>query len=359
MEVLAIDWENIDSRFVRDDAYEGINAPKWVDFLALEDPTNEESFFCRPDCRHPKSLADFRLHRSSSKSKRDRQKVVWLLRSSSKSAATPLREMNGRELKSKGRLLVSLSEASLAELSSPKKAESPYRHTPFLDAECENRDPNNPASVNSARKGKCTNELKVEKQDRRQNLFQRPAAVMKERKLGKPEPETPTKGPPPLRSVHSARNLFAGRDILNQISEFCTELKKLALNTETAKSITAAKERLVKENKRDGTEAASSTDENQRKKPLNSSWKMVDGKMGGQRPEWKITGKVNGRGDGSSNGIRSAPPTPQKFPPHPSALKPPMASPLKSSSTTSISMGERIRSLKQSLPSRKMRAAAP
>lgn len=53
MEVLAIDWENIDSRFVRDDAYEGINAPKWVDFLALEDPTNEESFFCRPGELHP------------------------------------------------------------------------------------------------------------------------------------------------------------------------------------------------------------------------------------------------------------------------------------------------------------------
>lgn len=33
---------------------------------------------------------------------------------------------------------------------------------------------------------------------------------------------------PRLKSTLSARNLFAGRDILNQISEFCHELKKLA-----------------------------------------------------------------------------------------------------------------------------------
>lgn len=33
---------------------------------------------------------------------------------------------------------------------------------------------------------------------------------------------------PRLRSTLSARNLFAGRDILNQISDFCHELKKLA-----------------------------------------------------------------------------------------------------------------------------------
>lgn len=33
---------------------------------------------------------------------------------------------------------------------------------------------------------------------------------------------------PKLKSTLSARNLFAGRDILHQISEFCHELKKLA-----------------------------------------------------------------------------------------------------------------------------------
>lgn len=33
---------------------------------------------------------------------------------------------------------------------------------------------------------------------------------------------------PSLRSTISAKNLFAGRPILNQITEFCNELKKLA-----------------------------------------------------------------------------------------------------------------------------------
>ncbi|KAF3773133.1 hypothetical protein EJ110_NYTH56062 [Nymphaea thermarum] len=376
MEVLAIDWDNIDSRFIRDDAYEGINAPKWVDFLAPEDPTDEESFFCRPDCQHPKSLADFHLQRSSSKFKHGRQTRASLLRSSSKSeATTPLREMNGREPRSKSRVLVSSSVTSLAELRSPKKTKAPYQ-TPFTESECENRNPNSPASVNSVRKGKFTNEFKVEKQVQRQNLVQRPAAAMKERKSEKPEPETPSKAPP-LRSTHSARNLFAGRDILSQISEFCTELKKLALNgnraaglpvkPETAKPTTPAKERSGKESSEAGTAAAgsSSTDENQRRKPLNSSRKdrgensskKVEGKVGGHRPEWKITGKVNGGSSSSSKGVRSAPPTPQKFPPHPSALKPPLASPLKSSSTRSISMEERIRSLQESSPNGKMRSA--
>lgn len=34
---------------------------------------------------------------------------------------------------------------------------------------------------------------------------------------------------PSLRSTLSAKNLFAGRPILNQITEFCNELKKLAI----------------------------------------------------------------------------------------------------------------------------------
>lgn len=36
---------------------------------------------------------------------------------------------------------------------------------------------------------------------------------------------------PMLKSTLSARNLFAGRDILNQITDFCNELKRLAMRT--------------------------------------------------------------------------------------------------------------------------------
>lgn len=42
-----------------------------------------------------------------------------------------------------------------------------------------------------------------------------------------------------LRSTMSARNLFSGKDILGQISEFCNEIKKLAVGRE--KSSAAAK----------------------------------------------------------------------------------------------------------------------
>ena len=34
-----------------------------------------------------------------------------------------------------------------------------------------------------------------------------------------------------LKSTLSARNLFAGRDILNQVTEFCNEMKRLATRT--------------------------------------------------------------------------------------------------------------------------------
>lgn len=33
-----------------------------------------------------------------------------------------------------------------------------------------------------------------------------------------------------LKSTNSARNLFGGREIFSQLTEFCSELKKLALN---------------------------------------------------------------------------------------------------------------------------------
>lgn len=48
MEVAVIDWKSIDSRFVKDEVYENINAPQWVDFSAPDASVNDESWFCRP-----------------------------------------------------------------------------------------------------------------------------------------------------------------------------------------------------------------------------------------------------------------------------------------------------------------------
>lgn len=40
-----------------------------------------------------------------------------------------------------------------------------------------------------------------------------------------------------LRSTLSARNLFAGRDLLNQFSDFCSDLKKLALRVKERENV--------------------------------------------------------------------------------------------------------------------------
>jgi hypothetical protein len=48
MEPAKIDWKRIDSVFVEDRLYENLNAPKWFDFFAPEDSTDDEAWFCRP-----------------------------------------------------------------------------------------------------------------------------------------------------------------------------------------------------------------------------------------------------------------------------------------------------------------------
>lgn len=42
---------------------------------------------------------------------------------------------------------------------------------------------------------------------------------------------------PTLKSTLSSRNLFVGRDILNQITEFCNELKRMATRTRERENI--------------------------------------------------------------------------------------------------------------------------
>lgn len=48
MEVAVIDWKSLDSRFVRDEVYENINAPQWVDFSAPDAAVDDVAWFCRP-----------------------------------------------------------------------------------------------------------------------------------------------------------------------------------------------------------------------------------------------------------------------------------------------------------------------
>ncbi|KAJ4904578.1 Uncharacterized protein Rs2_18529 [Raphanus sativus] len=73
MEPAQIDWKRIDSRFVEDIFYEHLRAPKWFDFLSpnnhLQDSSieDDDAWFCKPDCNHPKRPEDFLLTPNSSK----------------------------------------------------------------------------------------------------------------------------------------------------------------------------------------------------------------------------------------------------------------------------------------------------
>ena len=46
MEPENIDWDDIDSIFIEDDAYENFDAPKWIDLTASDELVNDDSWFC-------------------------------------------------------------------------------------------------------------------------------------------------------------------------------------------------------------------------------------------------------------------------------------------------------------------------
>ncbi|KAL7204372.1 hypothetical protein ACSBR2_017449 [Camellia fascicularis] len=191
MEPAKIDWKSINSVFVEDNLYEHINAPKWLDFSAPDQSVDDEAWFCRPDCNHPKTVEDFLKSTPPSK----------FQRSASVSDILPLGDRNRRDANLKRRGLVQPS------ISSNKNSECER----FVE-DGENQNPN--FSTTPSRQYnimKATIKSSAEKK-------QIDNSVQKEEM-------------PRLKSTLSARNLFGGRDIMNQISEFCNELKRLAMRT--------------------------------------------------------------------------------------------------------------------------------
>uniref|UniRef100_A0A251KFH6 Uncharacterized protein n=1 Tax=Manihot esculenta TaxID=3983 RepID=A0A251KFH6_MANES len=187
MEPAKIDWKRVESIFVEDNLYENINAPKWVDFLNSEDDSmDDEAWFCRPDCNHPKTAKDFFRTTPTSK----------LLRSADKSKS-PFGNGNLRDAKLKRRVQ---SQCSFA-----------YSDRSKLNEDSENQNPNLSTPPNyQAKLLKAATKSSSEKKKPVEDTFQ-------------------TNEAPRLKSTLSARNLFAGKDILGHISEFCNELKKIAM----------------------------------------------------------------------------------------------------------------------------------
>ncbi|XP_022735243.1 uncharacterized protein LOC111288571 isoform X2 [Durio zibethinus] len=183
MEPAKIDWKRINSRFVEDCVYEHINAPKWFDFLALEDSNSidDQAWFCRPDCNHPMTAEEFLQTTPPSKLARSAN--------GSGSGSLSLGERNQGDYKLKQRGQVQSLVSSKID--------------PTFDEDSENLNPNLSTPLNHQAKS-----LK--------------AAIKSS--SGKKKPIVDIS----QSTNFSARKLFSGRDILNHITEFCNELKKLA-----------------------------------------------------------------------------------------------------------------------------------
>ncbi|KAI5068528.1 hypothetical protein GOP47_0016873 [Adiantum capillus-veneris] len=58
MDCFPLDWKCIDGSFEKDDFYETIQAPKWIDFSAPLQPVDDHAWFCgRVGCTHEKKFA--------------------------------------------------------------------------------------------------------------------------------------------------------------------------------------------------------------------------------------------------------------------------------------------------------------
>ncbi|KAF7139588.1 hypothetical protein RHSIM_Rhsim07G0055100 [Rhododendron simsii] len=188
MEPAKIDWKRISSILVVDDLYENINAPKFVDLSAPDEPVDDEAWFCRPDCNHPKTVEDFLKSTPLSK----------LQRSATASEVLPQRDRNTRDAYLKRRGLTQPSDL-------PNKDSNCDR---FVE-DGENQHPNLCATPSH-----------------HYNIMKAEIKSSTERKqIANPTKKEET---PRLRSTLSARNLFGGRDLMNHITEFCNELKRLA-----------------------------------------------------------------------------------------------------------------------------------
>ncbi|XP_010557795.1 PREDICTED: uncharacterized protein LOC104826677 [Tarenaya hassleriana] len=191
MEPANIDWKRIDSRFVEDVFFEHFKAPKWFDFSAPHDDVDDDAWFCRPDCNHPKRAEDFL-------------------------AASPATS----KLRSGGEAL---------SARHPKHSEAkPRRKAPFTsnNYDSENQNPNSSTPLPSHHAKSWRAALRSNSVKKTMNTHE---------KLQREDE-------PKLKSTLSARNLFHGKDILGHISELCNELKRLATR------VTEREETVVKPN---------------------------------------------------------------------------------------------------------------
>lgn len=275
-----IDWNNIESVFVKDNLYEHFNAPKYFDFSAHEESIDDDAWFCRPDCRHPKKAEDFKVKH---------------LRTMSTSEIMPLGERNSRD--------ANLKRRGMIPSENPRSRKPPKNFRDNSENENPNLSPLSPLNRPMAASKTFKSNIKSRAEKKQQDMDHSDLVLRLQQ-----EKENPN-----LKSTHSARNLFAGRDILNQITEFCRELKKLALNASEREELTQSNSvKLQNTDKRMKEEEPSL--ESEKKRNLNSKIYSPE-----TMRKKKITDGAKREGDKVPLHIRSCPPSPQRFP---SPLKP-------------------------------------
>ncbi|KAI7731917.1 hypothetical protein M8C21_033175, partial [Ambrosia artemisiifolia] len=183
-----------DSKFEKDPLYEDLNAPQWIDLSSDDNPNpvDDEAWFCRPDCNHPKTVEDF-FTPASSKLQRSGgvSEILGSVDHRNKRDPAALKKRGGFP-------------------SNKDSKTTKYVH----DNDDENHNPNfsTPPPPPPMNKAKSLKEMI--KSSSEKNHFQN----VKE--------EIPQQ---PLKTTLSAHNLFTGRDIFNQVTDFCNELKRLAM----------------------------------------------------------------------------------------------------------------------------------
>ncbi|XP_076939934.1 uncharacterized protein LOC143608919 [Bidens hawaiensis] len=178
MDVAVIDWT--DSKFEKDLLYEDFNAPQWIDFSNPPLVHDDDAWFCRPDYNHPKTVEDFFRERSPASSK--------LQISAGGSQILRSGDRNRRD-------------AALKKRGIPLNKDSKYIQ------DDENQNPN--FSTPPVNKAKSNKEM-IKSSAEKGHLENIPLEKEEAPKL-------------------SAQSVFTGRDILNQVTEFCNELKRLAI----------------------------------------------------------------------------------------------------------------------------------
>ncbi|GAU36920.1 hypothetical protein TSUD_331930, partial [Trifolium subterraneum] len=211
MEPENIDWDNIDSTFIIDDTYENFDAPKWFDFSAssnepLVNEDDDEIWFCTHDCKHPKIAQDF-LKPTTTNTTNSKAK---LLRFASFSEILPFRDRKPRE------------NPSAVKYCEKSRRPSCSRN---MDEDIENKNPNFSAKNLEGGSKKLKKPL-LRQESKRDSLKEM---------NGSKECPMRSNGKSRLKSTFSAQNLLGGREILSQITGFCSELKRLATRKGSSK----------------------------------------------------------------------------------------------------------------------------